>query len=221
MIGKSGGLKGEAMYSTWQKLLLTLYVRILGWWFRLGKAPLSGLANLLRPRLALDLPAFDDLPAFAVWWERHTEWKPDPFNGAFDIFPALANAAWQWAQQGIVRDDCDGLAYIAANQVKPFADSASEVYVVTIITDPFSWGKQGLLMAPHVICLFRRAGRWQMVSNSEVFADTWDDFEEALRANPYATGHPLLFYEVRDANLRFVRSKRFSLIPPARRTKNL
>ena len=64
-------------------------------------------------------------------------------------------------------------------------------------------------MAPHVICLFRRAGRWRMISNSLVFADAWLDFEEALQENPYAFGHPLLFYEVRDANLRFVRSKRF------------
>jgi len=197
------------VYSQWQRLLLTLYALVLGWWFRVGKVPLSKLSNLTRPGLPPTLHGFGDLQEFAQWWEQHTEWKADPFNGAFDIFPNLANAEWQWAHGGAFRDDCDGLAYLAANQVKPFADAVNEVFVVTIITDPFSWGRQGLLMAPHVICLFRRAGRWRMISNSLVFADAWLDFEEALQENPYAYGHPLLFYEVRDSNLRFVRSKRF------------
>ena len=199
------------VYSAWQRLLLTLYVFVLGWWFRLGKVPLSKLVNLLQPGLPPTLHSFGDLGDFAQWWQQHTDWKADPFNGAFDIFPKLTHAEWQWAHGGIFRDDCDGLAYLAANQIKPFADAASEVFVVTVITDPFSWGKQGMLMAPHVICLFRRAGRWQMVSNSLIFADTWLDFEEALQENPYAFGHPLLCYEVGDANLRFVRRKRFPL----------
>ncbi len=195
-------------YSMWQRLLLTLYALILSGWFRVGKVTLSKLANLTRPGLPPTLHSGTDLHEFAQWWQQHTEWHADPFNGAFDIFPSLSHAEWQWAHEGKFRDDCDGLAYLAANQIKPFADAANEVFVVTVVTDPFSWGQYGLLMAAHVICLFRRGGRWQMISNSQVFADAWLDFDEALQENPYAYGHPVLFYEVRDANLRFVRSKR-------------
>ena len=83
---------GGFVYSRWQRLLLTLYALVLGWWFRAGKVPLSKLSNLTRPGLPPTLHGVGDLHEFAQWWEQHTAWKADRFNGAFDILPDLANA---------------------------------------------------------------------------------------------------------------------------------
>ena len=203
--------ESRSNYAWARRVSLVLYIAGLQIWFRTVKVPMSRVVGQFRDGidpLVRDFPSLDD---FAAWWQAHARWKSDPFNGVLDTFPTLRHAELQLSRAACVEDDCDGLAFVAANQMRRQADAGEEVFVVTLVTDPFSWGQQGLLMAAHVICVFRHQGKWRIVSNETLYAEAWDDFETALRENPYARGHPLLFYEVRTPDLKFVRSRRFPL----------
>ena len=191
-----------------KQLALKTYVFGLLLWCRIGKRPFSWLLNLPKPKLPPTLRSFATFEEFSEWWSSHTRWKSDQLGGVIDTFPHLGNAEWQFVEKDLFEDDCDGLAYLAANYVKPFADTTDEIFVVTIVTDPFSWPGQALQMAAHVICVFRRAGQWRVISNSDVLPGAWATFDDALQLNSYANGHPLLFCEVRRPDLRFVRSER-------------
>jgi len=181
------------------RLLVRPYVALVSWYFRRLKLPLSRLADLFRPKERFLLPSFASLEEFAGWLAAHTRWRPDPLAGAFDIFPSLKHLAWQLAHHGQAADDCDGLAYLAAQGALQFADTPDLVYVVTVVLDPT---RLPLQQAAHVLCIFRHAGRWRVVSNSELYPQSYASFWRALTDNPHCQGHAILFYELRDAHLR-------------------
>ena len=204
-----------------RRLSLVFYIAGLQIWFRTVKVPLSRMVGYFKDGIEPEARDFPSLEAFGEWWQAHARWKADPFKGALDTFPTLRQAELQLSRAACVEDDCDGLAFVAANQLQAQLPASQEVYVVTIITDPFSWDQQALLMAAHVICVFRHEGLWRIVSNETLYSETWTDFETAVMDNPYTRGHPVLFYEVRTPDLKFVRSRRFSLrtvTPAAQKT---
>ncbi len=203
--------QARANYHWVRRLSLVFYIAGLQIWFRTVKVPLSRTVGYFRDGAEPVTREFPSLDEFASWWQTHARWTADPFKGVLDIFPTLRQAELQLNRTACVADDCDGLAYVAANQLRHLLAASQEVYVVSIITDPYSWEAQALLMAAHVICVFRHAGQWRVVSNETLFPDTWADFEAAVLDNPYTRGHPVLFYEVRTHDLKFVRSRRFAL----------
>ena len=211
----------RATYGWARRLALVFYIAGLQVWFRTVKVPLSRAVGYFRDGIEPVAREFPNLDEFATWWQAHARWQADPFNGVLDMFPTLRQAELQLSRRACVQDDCDGLAYVAANQLHSQRDTAEEVYVVTIITDPISWEQDALAMAAHVICVFRHQGQWRIVSNETLFAETWADLEAALIDNPYTRGHPVLFYEVRTPALKFVRSRRFPLrnLTPAAQKK--
>jgi len=186
-----------------QRCLVALYVFGLKLWFRWGKLALSWVVNLFRPRLPWQRRAFASLEAYGEWLPGAVAWKQEPLSGAFDTFPSLEHIEWQLETRGRFEDDCDGLAYFSANNVLPFCDDPAECFVVTVIINPF---EVGLLYAAHVMCIFKSEGAWRVISNDELLAQRWSTFEEALEQNPYCRGHRLLHVEVRDHNLRYLRS---------------
>ncbi len=198
-------------YGWARRLALVFYIAGLQIWFRTVKVPLSRAAGYFRDGIDPVNRSFPSLEEFAAWWQTHARWRADPFNGVLDMFPTLGQAELQLRRNACVEDDCDGLAYVAANQLRAHYGPANEVYVVTIITDPFSWKQDALAMAAHVICVFGHQDQWRIVSNEALFPDTWADFETAVNDNPYTRGHPVLFYEVRTSDLKFIRSRRFPL----------
>lgn len=201
-------------YGWARRLALVFYIAGLQVWFRTVKVPLSRAVGYFRDGMEPVAREFPSLDEFATWWQAHARWQADPFKGVLDTFPTLRQAELQLSRMACVADDCDGLAYVAANQLRPLLAASDELYVVTIITDPFSWEQDALAMAAHVICVFRHQGQWRIVSNETLFPETWADFESAVLDNPYTRGHPVLFYEVRTPALKFVRSRRFSLRSP-------
>lgn len=201
----------EQNYGWARRLSLVFFIAGLQVWFRTVKVPLSRAVGYFRDGIEPVTRESASLDEFAVWWQAHSRWHADPWKGALDTFPTLRQAELQLSRMACVQDDCDGLAYVAANQLRTQGVVTGEVYVVTIITDPFSWDQQALLMAAHVICVFHHQNQWRVVSNETLFPETWTDFETAVLDNPYARGHRVLFYEVRTPDLKFVRSQRFSL----------
>ncbi len=185
-----------------QRAFLKVYVPLWALWFRLGRRPLSWLVDRFRPRVSLPPRRFDSPESFAHWWREHTRWRSDPLKGAFDVIASLAYAQWQWREKGVFEDDCDGLAYVAAQHVRLFADGG-RCYVVTLLLNPFDFSSlwEGLQMGAHVLCIFPYQGRWYVLSNNEIFPQTWATFSEALEENPYTRGHTILWYEVRDPHM--------------------
>jgi len=168
-------------------------------WFRWGNRVLSRLANRFRPRLHGSPPHFHTLDEFRKWWTAHTRWKSDPLGGVADITASLEHALWQWEHKGIFEDDCDGLAFVGAQCLRPLSDH-NRCYVVTVVLDPFEFPslKEGIQMGAHVMCFFSHLGRWRVLSNTDVFPGEWDTFEDALLHNPYTAGHTILWYRVQE-----------------------
>ncbi len=187
-----------------RRLARGLYRRSLAVSFRALKIPLSGIANGVAPKAPWTsfAPRWDTLEEYAAWLPQHAAWRSDRLGGLLDYFPSLNTIAGQFRDKGKFEDDCDGLALFSAQNVRQFADDPDAVYVVTLILDPFSFDQNALQRAAHVICVFRREGAWQVVSNTDVFADRFPSFAAAVQNNPYCARHPVLWVEVRDARLR-------------------
>ena len=183
--------------------LIAFYVFGLKVWFRWGKVPLSRLADLFRPHLPWQQRAFASLEEYGQWLPSAVRWKQEPLGGAFDTFPSLEHIEWQLQTKGLFEDDCDGLAFFSAQNLLPFYNDPADGYVVTIIINPFQVGVQ---YAAHVLCIFRSSGFWRVISNDELYPQRWSSFEDALQENGYCRGHPLLHVEIRDRNLRYLRS---------------
>ncbi len=197
-----------------RSLIRTLYVALWSAWFRWGRIPLSRLVDLWRPKGSLSAPRFASLEAFARWWQANTRWASDPFFGAFDIFASLEHALWCFEEKGIFEEDCDGLAYVAMHMVQR-VPGVSESYLVTLAFDPFdplpvSTLTSRLQNLAHVICVYRQASRWGVISNTDVFLPQWESFAAAVTRNPHCRGRNILWYEVRDTNLCRVAARRIS-----------
>ncbi len=189
----------------YQRVFLALYVPLWTFWFRWGRRPLSWLVDRFRPHVPLPPRRFQSLEEFAQWWAAHTRWRSDPLKGAIDVVASLAYAQWQWREKGVFEGDCDGLAYVAAQHLSPLVDKG-HCYIVTLLLNPFDFSGlwEGLQMGAHVLCIFRYRGKWRVLSNTELFPQAWDTFDEALHLNPYTRGHTVLWYEIRDAHMRRV-----------------
>lgn len=180
------------------------YWRSLSIWFRWGKLPLSELAN--RARAETPWPSFEtawqDLDDYASWLARHVRWKKDPLWGAFDTFLSPEAMAAQMRDKGRVEKDCDGLAHFSALNLRYLLDDDSKIYIVTLILDPFSFQKERLLYAAHVLCVFKYDDAWRVISNGSLYPTHFASFAQAVQHNPYCASHPVLWFEVRDTNLK-------------------
>ena len=107
-------------------------------WFRVGKITLSVVANRFRVQAPWPghTATWPDLEAYAQWLPRHVRWKSDPLGGVFDTFLARGAVAAQFRDKGMFEDDCDGLAFLNAQNVTQFADDPRWVYVVTLSSIP-------------------------------------------------------------------------------------
>ncbi|MBC7076891.1 MAG: hypothetical protein H5T92_01055, partial [Synergistales bacterium] len=119
-----------------KRLFVRPYLAVLRAYFGRGKLPLSRLVDRVRPRAGLRLPRFASLEEYAAWMEAHLRWRPDRLAGLLDVFPSLEHAGWQLERRGFIADDCDGLAYVAAQGARQLADDPRDVYVVTLVLDP-------------------------------------------------------------------------------------
>ena len=193
-----------------RRLARGLYWRLLALSFRLLKPMLSALRNRLQPRAAW--PGHDatwpDLEAYAEWLPRHVRWHSDPLNGLVDTFPDRETIAAQFRARGYFEDDCDGLAFLSAQNVRQFADDPDRVYIVTIVLDPYTFPQNPLLYAAHVICVFLHKGVWRVISNDTLYREHFPSFAAAVQNNPYCAGHPVLWAEVRNADLKPIVSGR-------------
>ncbi|MCD6289372.1 MAG: hypothetical protein J7M34_02630 [Anaerolineae bacterium] len=190
--------------SWWQRLLLWWYVLGLRLYFRWLKCPLSTVVDFFKPKSPWRSRSWPDLERYADWLQEHADWRHDPLGGVLDTFPSLAHLQWQLDHYDKVQDDCDGLAYFSAANIARLADRPEDVYVVSLVLDPFEFSEKGLLYAAHVICVFRHEGMWRVISNQYVEPGRWSSFAQAVVENSYTRGHRLLFCEARDRNLRFV-----------------
>lgn len=181
-----------------------LYWRALALSFRFFKRPASSLANHLRARAAW--PGHNDawasLEEYAEWLPRHVRWKPDPLNGVLDLFPDRATIAAQFRDRKRFEEDCDGLAYFSAQNLPQFVADPSQIFIVTVVLDPFTFAKDRLLYSAHVICVFRHEGFWRVISNDTLYRDRFDTFAQAVQHNPYCAAHPVLWVEVRTPQLK-------------------
>ena len=105
--------------------------------------------------------------------QNHLKWRLDRLAGMLDVFPSLEYVAWQLENKGVIEDDCDGLAYVAARGALQLADSPNDVYIVTLVLDP---ARMAVASAAHVICVFRKAGKWYVVSNGKMDARQYPSF---------------------------------------------
>jgi hypothetical protein len=185
--------------------LIVLFVFGLLVWLRWGKVVLSRLANAFRPGLPWRSFTFASLAAYGKWLRMKARWKMEPLHGLFDTFPSRENIAWQLKTHGYFADDCDGLAYFSAQNVLPFCDGPAVCYVVSVILNPF---EVGLVYTAHALCILQSGGVWRVISNNRLYPQQWPSFEEALQENDYCQGHPLLYAEIRDANLHYRRAWR-------------
>ena len=197
------------MRNTW---VLKVYVALWGAWFRWGRLPASRIFNRLRPRLKqadFPTPPFETLKAFASWWSRHARWVPDPLGGALDVVASWEHALWQLHRKGVFEDDCDGLAYVGAQFLRriPGVDTC---YIVTLLLDPYEFPsfKTGVYKGAHVLCIFRYRNTWRVLSNDTLYPESWSSFEDALHRNPFCEGHRIIWYEVRDADMRRLNQQR-------------
>jgi hypothetical protein len=188
----------------WQRLALWGYVLGLRLYLRWLKLPISAAANRLKPQIPWQPRSWPDLDGYAAWLSAHAEWISDPFGGALDVFPSLGHLEWQLAHRSKVQDDCDGLACFSAANLSQFCARPEDVYVVTVVLNPFSFPEKGLLYAAHVLCIFRCRDEWRVISNQYLDPGRWPTFAEAVVDNSYARGRPILYCEVRDRDLRFL-----------------
>jgi len=187
-----------------RRLLREIYWRLLALWFGRGKAPWSRLVNLFRrkapwPSHPIRWQTVDD---FAEELPNLVRWKSDPLGGAFDTFLNREVMAERFRRQGIMEKDCDGLALFTACNLEFLLHREHAIYLVTIILDPFSFAQQPLLYSAHVLCVFRHQGGWRASSNETLYPEVFESFTAAVQHNPYCQGHPILWFEVRDLNLR-------------------
>jgi hypothetical protein len=193
----------------WHGLMRWGYTIGLHAWFRWGRNPLSRITGYLRPRHPWQPPSFTTLDEAAAWFRSAFIWTSDPLRGLFDIIPSLENVAYQVHREGVVREDCDGLAFTAAQLVIPFADRSPaglpHSYIVTMLLDPL---KVSVFDSAHAMTFFRTDGHWRVVSNHELMPESWDSFYSALTQNGYVSfwQSPVLFAEVRDHLLHFIGS---------------
>jgi len=137
---------------------------------------------------------------------RNVRWKADSLNGLIDVFPTRDTIAAQFQEKGIFEDDCDGLAYFSAQNLPQFVEDPDKIYVVTMILDPYSFDKDALLYAAHVITVFQHEGVWRVISNDTLYPDHYDSFAHAVQQNPYTASHPVLWAEARDKDLNRIAS---------------
>jgi hypothetical protein len=182
-------------------LLIRPYVSVLDAHFRWMKVPLSQLTDRFAPRAPANLPAFGSLDDYVKWMGEKLRWRSDGLGGVWDTYPSLENMAWQLENKGYIEDDCDGLAYFSALMVQPFADSERDVYIVSIVLNP---RYMPLNQAAHVVCVFRTAGAWRVISNTEIYPRRYPTFAEAVAENPYTRGQEVKLVEVRDVKLQRV-----------------
>jgi len=182
-------------------LIVRPYVATLGAYFRWVKLPLSHVTARFGHHSKAPLPTFGSLDDYLRWMGEKLHWRSDGLGGVWDVFPSLAGLAWQLEHQGFAEDDCDGLAFFSAHMVKPFADSERDVYIVTLVLNP---RHLPLERAAHVVCVFRSAGAWRVISNTEMYPRRYPTFAAALAENPYARGQEIKLVEVRDSELRRV-----------------
>ncbi|MCO6450260.1 MAG: hypothetical protein J5I90_05670 [Caldilineales bacterium] len=182
------------------------YWRGLSATFRVGKPPRSSLFNRFKPQA--EWPGHDDawpsLESYAAWLPKHVRWKPDGLNGIIDVFPNKETIAAQFRDKGIFEDDCDGLAFFSAQNVKQFVEDPSRIYVTSVILDPFTFAQNPLLYSAHVICVFQIQQAWRVISNDTLYPQQFASFPAAVQTNPYCASHPVLWAEVRDADLKFI-----------------
>ena len=187
-----------------KRLIAQLYVLLIRTWLRWGKPVRSKIAGLFQPKADVDVAdiiTFDSLSDFAGWLQQHTRWRSDPLRGLLDLYPSLGYLFWQLKNKDVVEDDCDGLSYFSAACVAPFCDSPDDRYLVDLVLDPF---QIELTRSAHNICVFRRHGRWRVISNGMLEAGEWDTFDQAVRQNSYARDYTVLWWEARDINLKRV-----------------
>lgn len=187
-----------------RRLRRRLYWRALALSFRFFKRPASSAINRLRPRAAW--PGHDDvwasLEEYGQWLPRHVRWKADPLNGLIDLFPDRATIAAQFRDRKRFEEDCDGLAYFSAQNLPQFADDPSQIFLVTVVLDPYTFAKDRLLYSAHVICVFLHEASWRVISNDTLYRDRFETFVQAVQHNPYCAAHPVLWVEVRTPQLR-------------------
>jgi len=185
-----------------------VYKRFLALSFRVGKRPRSSFLNWFRPRA--EWPGHDDhwntLEEYAQWLPQHVRWKADSLNGLIDVFPSRETIAAQFKEKGIFEDDCDGLAYFSAQNLPLFVEDPDKIYIVTMILDPYSFAKDALLYAAHVISVFQHEGVWRVISNATLYPEHFDSFAQAVQDNAYTASHPVLWAEARDKDLNRIAS---------------
>ncbi len=189
-------------------LARSAYWRLLAGVFRWGKVPLSKLLSHLEPRAPWPghQARWDSLEEYAQWLPQHVHWKPDRLNGLIDLFPTRETIAAQFQRQGYFEEDCDGLAYFSAQNILPFVDNPNQITLVTVVLDPFTFPKNPLLYAAHVILVFPYREKWRVISNETLYPQTFDTFAEAVQFNPYCQDHPILWVEARDKDLHLYAS---------------
>jgi len=144
---------------------------------------------------------WESLDAYAQWLPGHVRWKPDRLGGVIDVFPTRETIAAQFQQKGYFEEDCDGLAYFSAQNLLHFVENPNRISIVTVVMDPFTFEKDPLLYAAHVIVVFQYRGKWRVISNDTLYPEEFDSFAEAVQFNPYCRNHPVLWTEVRDKDL--------------------
>ena len=80
----------------------------------------------------------------------------------------------------VQEEDCDGLAYFSAQNLPQFVADPSQIFIVTVVLDPFTFAKDRLLYSAHVICVFRHEGFWRVISNDTLYRDRFDTFAQAM-----------------------------------------
>ncbi len=185
-----------------------VYRRFLALSFRAGKRPRSSFLNWFRPwaQWPGHDAEWDTLEEYAQWLPRNVRWRADSLNGLIDVFPTRSTIAAQFQEKGIFEDDCDGLAYFSAQNLPQFVEDPDKIYIVTMIMDPYSFDKDALLYAAHVITVFQHEGVWRVISNDTLYPDHYDSFAQAVQQNPYAASHPVLWAEARDKDLNRIAS---------------
>lgn len=190
--------------SVGRRLIRRLYWRALAVSFRFFKRPTSSVVNRLRPRAAWPghKATWASLEEYGEWLPRHVRWKPDPLNGVIDLFPDRATIAAQFRDRGRFEEDCDGLAFFSAQNLPQFVADPSQIFLVTVVLDPYTFVKDRLLYAAHVICVFWYDGFWRVISNDTLYRDRFASFVQAVQHNPYCAAHPVLWVEVRTPELK-------------------
>lgn len=181
-----------------------MYHTLLALWFAFGKTRLSRVVNLFRRKAPW--------PGHEVSWHsveemaealpKLVQWTPDPLGGAFDTFYNREIIAARFRKEGLLQKDCDGLALFAAYHLESLLPPPRRIYLVTVVLDPFTFARQPLAYAAHVICVFRYRGAWRVISNDTLYPETYESFAEAVQYNPYCAAHPVLWFEVRDIHLK-------------------